>query len=152
MNAFHEKGWNQRFAVLGDAAEGVFDLVYPKNHPLGLNRPPFGMGGMDPVLRYTPDRMIRTGVVEVMGCGRDGILKLKHEKLEALKKWAQIMQVDLFVYHQTEEVYYQAPLPKWVRALSAHGTDDAFDDGKTYVALSTVDFPTQAIGVPYGET
>lgn len=152
MTAFHEQGWTQRFGVLGDTAEAVFDLVHPKNHKLGLNRPPFGLGGMDPVMRYTPDRMIRTSAVEVMGIGRDGVLKLKHEKLDALKTWAKIMLVDLFVYHQTADVYYQAPLSKWNLALARHGVDDEFDDGKTYIALSAEDFPCEPVEVPHAET
>jgi len=143
MTAFHEQAWAQRFGVLGDTAEAVFDIVHPKSHKLGLNRPPFGMGGMNPVMRYTPDRMIRSAAVEVMGIGRDGVLKLKHEKLDALKSWAKIMSVDLFVYHQTSEVYYQAPLSKWGRALTQHGIDSSFDDGKTYIALSAEHFPCE---------
>lgn len=152
MTAFNQHGWEHRSGFLGDTAEAVFDLVYPKNHKLGLNRPPFGLSGVDPVMRYTPDRMIRNAAVEVMAMGRDATLKLKHEKLDALKTWARIMPVDLFVYHKTAGVFYQAPIQKWNRVLAQHGVDDEFDDGKTFIALHADDFPCPPVEAPDGET
>ena len=149
---FNAQSFDKRFGYLGDTAEAAFDRVYPKHHKLGLNRPPFSMRGMDTVMRYTPDRMIHSATVEVMAIGHDNTLKLKHEKLDALREWAKIMPVDLFVYHKPKNVYWQAPIKQWSYRLSHHGTDSQFDDGKTYVALHTDNFPSQPFEVPDGET
>ena len=43
---FHEQSFEARLGAMGDTAEGVFDIVYPKHHKLGLNRPPFNVAGM----------------------------------------------------------------------------------------------------------
>lgn len=149
--SFHRQSFKTRFGTMGDPAEAVFDLVYPKNHKLGLNRPPFYMGGMVLAMRYVPDRMLRDRFVEVMGCGRDGKLKLKHEKIEALQTWQQIGPVELFVYDQFNETYYEAPLDAWVSAAHTLGASRTFDnDGKTYLELHISDFPTNQHPVPRG--
>jgi len=152
MKEYNSQTFDKRFGYLGDTAEAAFDRVYPKHHQLGLNRPPFSMRGMDPVLRYTPDRMLSTGLVEVMAIGHDNTLKIKHEKVDALKMWAKIASVDLFVYHKPKNLYWQAPLTKWVRRLGAHGVESEFDDGKTYIGLNAEHFPAEPIGVPHAES
>lgn len=126
---------------MGDTAEAVFDMVYPKNHKLGLNRPPFGVGGMPLGLRYTPDRMVRDRFVEIMGVGRDRTLKLKVEKFDALFMWEIVGPVNLFVYDQHDHAYYYAPIRNWFHQALDYGKSDAFHDGKRYIGLNVSDFP-----------
>lgn len=141
MNQFHKQTFNSRFGAMGDRAEQVFDEAHPKHHKLGLNRPPFSMAGMSAAMRYVPDRMTRHAFVEVMGIGRDRLLKVKDEKVEALLEWATIAPVDLFVYDQSSQCTYEGPLDRWVEALSTYGIDGMFGEGKTYKALSVDHFP-----------
>lgn len=146
---FHKQTFQRRFATMGDTSEAVFDLVYPKHHRLGLNRPPFFMGGMPLAMRYTPDRMLRDRLVECMGVGRDRLLKIKHEKIEALQAWACIGPVMLFVYDQTDHVYYEDTLDEWVRQTEAHGIGRTFEnDGKTYIELHVDHFPSNPLPIP----
>jgi len=152
MRDYNKQSFDARAGYLGDTAEAAFDRVYPKHHKLGLNRPPFTMRDMDAVLRYTPDRMLRTGMVEVMAIGHDNTLKIKHEKIAALKAWEKLATTDLFVYHKPKNVYWQAPISEWVQLLKKHGQDEAFSDGKTYVALKAKNFPGEPQQVPDGET
>ena len=147
--SFHRQSFTRRYATMGDTSEAVFDRVYPKNHQLGLNRPPFFMGGMTTAMRYTPDRMLRDRLVECMGVGRDRLLKLKHEKLDALHDWQAIGPVVLFVYDQHDNCFYEAPLQDWAGRFEAHGIDGTFDnDGKTYRALHVDHFPPSPQPIP----
>lgn len=152
MKDYNQQTFDNRFDYLGDTAENAFDTVYPQHHKLGLNRPTFSMRNMLPVMRYTPDRMIPSAAVEVMAIGHDLTLKLKHEKLDALQQWARIMPVDLFIYHQPSNTYWQQPLQQWSTQLAQHGQHERFDDGKTYIALHTKHFPGTQQQIPDGQT
>ena len=147
-NQFHEQPFSARFAVMGDQAEAVFDLIHPKNHELGLNRPPFGMAGMSAVMRYTPDRMTRDAFVEVMGFGRGQTLKVKHEKFEALQAWATIAPVELFIYDSHNQRYWEGPLDAWLWAYQDAETGVYPDNGKTYLTLPANQFPFDPTTIP----
>jgi len=152
MKHYNKQIFDARYAYLGDTAEEAFDRVHPKHHKLGLNRPNFGLKGVDANIRYTPDRLLPSGFVEVMAIGHDNTLKIKHEKVAALKAWAKLANTELFVYHKPKNLYWQAPMSSWTRRLNLHGTDEAFNDGKTYIALHTDKFPGEPQEVPDGET
>lgn len=146
--SFHKREWAHRYGMLGDAAEAVFDLVYPKSHNLGLSRPPFSVAGMAAELRYTPDRMLRDRLVEVMGFGQDRLLKIKTEKLDALKVWGKLAKVDLFVFDQTEHTYYEAPVTAWADACVKHANLATFPEGKEYWSLHVSHFPSEPTPLP----
>lgn len=149
MAQFHKQSFTKRFATMGDPAEAVFDLVHPRHHKLGLNRPNFNMLNMPVTMRQMPDRMLRDRIVECMGVGRDRLLKLKVDKEQALVVWEIIGPVWLFVYDSHKGVYYEAPLADWVRQFNAYGSDDMFEnDGKRYTALHVKHFPTDPKPVP----
>lgn len=147
--SFHQRSFKTRFGTMGDPAEAAFDLVYPKHHKLGLNRPPFFMGGMNLPMRYTPDRMLRDRFVECMGIGRDRLLKLKTEKVDALAVWTLIGPVDLFVFDQKLGTYHQAPIGDWQGHLEAHGNARTFEnDKKPYIELHVDHFPSPPTLLP----
>ena len=149
MSAFHQRSFSQRFGQLGDLAESIFDKVYPRHHKLGLERPPFFMGGMLQTMRCTPDRMLRDRLVECMGVGKDRKLKVKHDKLEGLAPWNGIGPVFLFVYDSWRHEWYEAPLDDWVRQLNTCGTPRTFEnDGKAYTELDVANFPTPPQPIP----
>lgn len=132
---------------MGDPAEAVFDLAHPKSHPLGLNRPNFTMTRMTDAMRYTPDRMTADGLYEVMGIGRDGTLKIKHEKIGALSTWQEVGPVFLFVYDQVASTYYEAPIDTWIASFDAFGVTKSFPEGKAYYAVSKRDFPCDPVQI-----
>jgi hypothetical protein len=85
---------------MGDEAEGIFDRLYPKSAPWGLNRPPFPVTKLHPNIRQAPDRIMRDCLVECMGFGngRDKHIKLKKPKLVALEWWNQIQPTYIFFW------------------------------------------------------
>lgn len=145
--SFHTQSFAARHNTMGDISEGVFDQVTEgRAHPLGLNR--FWMNGdrlymnkMTPAMRYAPDRMTAEGFVECMGVGRDQILKLKKEKLDALLEWAELGPVDLFVYDSHKVRWWQAPVGTWWAQCAEHATEGTFPEGKKFYALKTEHFP-----------
>ena len=147
-NKFYEQPFSSRFAKMGDQAEAIFDLIHPKNHELGLNRPPFGMAGMSAVMRYVPDRMTRDAFVEVMGFGRGQALKVKHEKFDALQAWATIGPVELFIYDSHHQRYWEGPLDAWTWAFQDAEEGVYPDNGKTFVSLPADKFPFDPTDVP----
>jgi hypothetical protein len=140
--SFNRAGFGARFATMGDPAEEIFAEVEPKHHKLGMRRPPFGLAGMPSTMRYIPDFVTRNSFVEVMGVGRDRLLKVKNEKLDALKLWSVLGPVELFVWDQHKDATFQAPLAEWVTAMTHHGERGTFSEGKSYIALHVDHFPT----------
>lgn len=150
MTAFNKQNFAKRFGKMGDEAEAAFDAVHPRNHSLGLNRPPFYMGGMRATMRQTPDKMTRDGLWECMGVGRDRKLKFKDDKLEALSVWDEhIGPVWLFVWDSHKKRYYEAPLQAWAGQLEAQGIARTFEnDGKAYRELDVDHFPSDPQPLP----
>lgn len=140
--SFHEQSFAARFGTMGDTAEAIFDEVCGhKTHELGLNRPNFSMREMTPQMRYTPDRLTADAFVECMGIGRDGILKIKDEKIEALTAWRELGPVKLFVYDQKNHSYFIAQWVDWLYAIERYAATETFPEGKTYKALYRDHFP-----------
>ena len=145
--SFHKQSFASRHNTMGDISEAVFDQITEgRSHPLGLNR--YWMNGdrlymnkMTPAMRYTPDRLTAHAFVECMGCGRDQILKVKHEKMEALLDWTDLGPVDLFVYDSSKARWWQAPIGTWWAQCREHGAEGTFPEGKRYYALATAHFP-----------
>ena len=79
---FKDQPWAARFVAMGDTAEEVFEEVAPFGNliRLGWNRPNIYMGDMSIVLKHMPDYYSGGYLIEVMGMGRDGILKLKLDR------------------------------------------------------------------------
>jgi hypothetical protein len=120
---FKDKPFKQRFAKMGDLAEGVFkkwaatnDVSYVE---YGMSRPPFDhFMRLSPFIRYTPDflceaqgktfrhlidergKPTRHFLVEIKGCGRDQLVKLKIDNIQELLRWQAVCgrPVILFVY------------------------------------------------------
>jgi len=144
MSQFHEAPFAQRYAIMGDIAESVFEDVEPKHHRLGYNRPPFYVANLPLMLRNLPDYMIKEGLVEVMGIGKDKTLKLKVEKLRSLLNWQLIANVELFVYDSHRKQYWRAPITEWELACAEYATMDRFpDDLRPYYRLNSDNFPNE---------
>lgn len=141
--SFKDQQFAQRFAAMGDQAEGVFESVYPEGLArYGINRPPINLKNVPEFIRFTPDYLTGKGLVEVQGFGRDQRFKLKDSKLEALRQWHDTFRTDLFVWDSHNKRYGWVRLPELEDALNLHGTADAFDGGANpYVWLKADDLP-----------
>ncbi len=145
--SYAEQPWGQRFGTLGDIAEGIFEEVRPLGTFLryGFNRPPFKLARIPDFVKHTPDYVTGTGhLVEVMGCGRDGIVKLKLTKWQALKTWNKATgnndAVVLFLWNSSTSEWTLIEWDELQRLVSKarRAGVKAFDDGNEYLAIPWV--------------
>lgn len=116
MTRYSKQPWGARFATLGDEAENV----YFEHKPLGPTtrwgfRRPEGVAvsKFPNAVAHTPDAVTYQHYVEVMGMGKDGVLKsVKVEKWAALQAWQKISKlcgmtggVMLFVWNSSRKEF-----------------------------------------------
>ncbi len=147
MSTFRDENWETRETTLGDPAEKAFALwcdqhgwAYVK---YGLDRPPVDLSQVEPEIRYTPDFLAdQLGLVEVQGCGKDGLFKFKHDKLEALRTWDyHLATVQVWLWHQPSDQCVVVPIVDLARMCYSHGgyrTDGLFDGHKPFASVSWV--------------
>lgn len=135
MTAFRDRSWGSRFQEMGDEAEQKFEENIGRGFArFGMNRPPIQVSMLPLKLRYTPDYMCSNGLYEVQGCGADGTLKLKEEKLQALVKWNDDFMTNLWVYDKTNNLYSCIAIP--VIVLNVDDLNyNYFPEGKKYFEL-----------------
>jgi len=145
---YSEQPFGMRLHSLGDLSETVFEQAHPLGpaERYGWNRPQnVRVRQMPQVVRNQPDYYTASNhFVEVMGVGRDGILKgMKVHKWESYKKWkkiAGIMEVsDLltFVWNSDTEEYVvlsYEQMKKLVDKGRRKGVE-AFNDGNQYYPI-----------------
>lgn len=154
--AYRNQPWNKRFGQMGDAAEHVFEQVRPLGPTIrfGWNRPEgVSVTHMPPVLRHTPDYYSDGSLVEVVGLGRDGILKLKVSKYDALKIWNQLLaegdeggECLLFVWNSAQKEWALLSwetIKKLVAKARRKGIEEFFD-GNAYFPILWEDIKEQA--------
>ncbi len=147
--SFSEQSFSQRFQVMGDAAEAVYEAVAPLGSTtrFGYRRPKGVKFGTFPeALRHAPDFTTASYFVEVMGLGRDGILKsMKLSKYEALKIWHAhgkkigLLGVALFIWNSSKKQYIVLSWKDIVEevkyAKRADGIQKFKNDGNEYYPL-----------------
>lgn len=129
---------------MGDEAEQVFETVATRHnwgyHRSGLNRPPFDMSRLPVNVRYTPDYLTETSYVEVQGFGKDRLVKIKQDKLDALAWW----DANCFC---TEIFLWDSVLRRWTiieigwfkhEPPSMHGV---YPEGKTWLGWTLDQLP-----------
>lgn len=127
--SFSEQPFNRRFSSMGDEAEGVFEAVLPLGNAIryGYRRPKgIKFSTFPEKLRHQPDFVTATYLVEVMGLGRDGILKsMKVTKFNALKVWDKIARelgllgVVLFVWNSSKKQFLVLSYKSIVKLVNA---------------------------------
>ncbi len=113
--AYRDQPFGQRFQVMGDTAEGVYLEVKPLGNTtrFGFRRPKGVKFSHFPErYRHMPDFITPTYLVEVVGLGRDGILKsIKVSKYDALKWWHKqakeggLMGLVIFIWNSSEREF-----------------------------------------------
>lgn len=135
METFRLKTFDERIKTMGDIAEQKFEKdAAVKFVRYGLNRPKINMAHLPPEIRHTPDYLTAQGLVEVQGLGKDQILKVKHEKLKALKWWSKVHPLYLFIYDSYRERTYMMPFKELIKKCTMSETNH-FPEGKPYYAM-----------------
>lgn len=146
---FHEQSFTKRFAFMGDEAERVYEAVKPlgNTHRFGFRRPKgIKFGTFPSGFRHMPDFITASYLVEVMGLGRDGILKsLKVDKYEALKYWHRLsmgfkgLGVAFFIWNSSKKNYIILAWSDIVEEVKyskrKHGVQAFENDGNEYYPL-----------------
>jgi len=134
---------------MGDTAENVYEAVAPLGNTcrFGFRRPKgVKFSTFPPKLRHQPDFVTASYMVEVMGLGRDGILKsMKESKYEALKVWNKfaialgLMGVILFVWNSSKKQFITLTWDDIVAEVNyskrKYGIQAFENDGNTYYRL-----------------
>lgn len=133
--SFANEPFSHRFQTMGDIAERKFEeLCDRKFCRYGLNRPPIHMGSLPLSVRHTPDYLTSESFVEVQGLGSDQVLKLKLEKMRALRSWHRMHRVVLFVYDSSNDRHANIPLAHLQR-MCKNAEVKLFPEGKEYYAI-----------------
>lgn len=138
---FNELSYGARFQTMGDTAEAVFLDRTPLGRAVtyGWSRPPLTMRLMEEFVRHTPDFYTETGwLVEAMGCGSDGIIKLKESKYKSLLEWNKKQRTCLFVWNSHKQIWAivgMDELKKLVATARKEGRVDQFHDGPTFFGI-----------------
>lgn len=139
---YRDQAWTARQGTMGDIAESKFEELCDRGFVrYGLNRPPIQMSALPAQLRYTPDYLTSAGFVEVQGCGRDGTLKFKAEKLAALSQWNGIHPVTLWMWDSHRKQWASVGLEEMYQLIAEHGTLGAFKEGTPYWAVKATAIP-----------
>lgn len=132
---YSDAPWEARYATLGDVAEAEFEAHYKLGFVrTGLKRPPVRVRDLHPYVRQLPDYLTSRGWVEVMGLGEDQILKLKIDKLAALRFWGMLMPVVLWVWDSHKRRHAEVPLER-LEKLAAKAKVSFFPEGALYYEL-----------------
>ena len=136
--------WHNRFQTMGDIAEGEFAKWARRNghsiERLGWDRPRMGVSKMSEILRHIPDFYASDGYLyEVVGMGRDGILKgVKVDKWESLKYWNTVQPLRLFIYNSSNGAWVMLPWPTLVQMVAKArrlGVRSFKNDGNEYYPI-----------------
>lgn len=130
---------------MGDEAESVYEAAKPMGNTVrfGWSRPKgINFQKLPATLRHMPDYYAQAGYfVEVMGLGRDGILKsLKVDKYDSLKTWAKIgrllgVELAIFVWNSHEKQHVTLMWNDVVEVVNQSKRKfgiKSFDDGNEY--------------------
>ncbi len=147
MSEFHQRPFSHRWAKMGDIAESAFLEQHPNAHRTGLNRTSLNTRAMSARLRYTPDFMLEDGLYEVMGFASRGnnVLKLKCEKIDALREWDILIPTYLWVRDSSTGNVWCSTASEWATACYQHGERKFFEDNnRAYWELPKLRFPEVA--------
>jgi hypothetical protein len=131
--SYYEQDFGARFAKMGDEAEQAYlTCVNPKAILSGLNRPALDVRKMPLNMRSAPDVTDLTWYAECIGVGRDGIVKIRWEKFEALHAWTCIAPIKIFVWSSAKKAWWLVDLADFEKACHVHGTPDRFPDNNKW--------------------
>jgi hypothetical protein len=130
--SFKDQPFDTRYQQMGDEAEQMFEKTHPRNFlRYGLDRPPIQVWRLPPFVRYTPDYLCSDGLYEVQGCGQDGLIKIKFEKLEALRQWNTLCPAYFWFWDRANKQYTILSVQDAVNGTQVF-KKGTFPEGKDY--------------------
>jgi hypothetical protein len=142
---FHQQSFAARIGTMGDVAETAFEQVWPyKVVRFGLNRPEISMAKLPEFIRYVPDYLSATQLIEVQGFGREQIVKLKIDKWHALKMWNLHHPTILFLYDSKKKRWAEISVDDLTVYLRQNDVAiDSFHDGNQFYSIPAADLPVE---------
>lgn len=164
---YRNQTFEKRFEIMGDTSENVFRKWATKAGinfvPYGLNRPPFDFFRYLPAeIRHTPDflceqsretpvfpklrtpklKFARHLLVEIKGCGKDQLIKIKHAEFETMQKWEAFTDRPILVwaFDSHKQRVSTSLIGSRIAALSEIVATGYYNDGgprKPYWAIPT---------------
>jgi hypothetical protein len=142
--SYRDGSWQQRVTVLGDPGEKAFerwaDSAGLRWERMGWNRPAPSLKKWPAALRSMPDYAVHDRVIEVVGHGQDGTLKLREPKVTSLDRWAEFLEgfpLHVWVYDSHRELCAELPWAELKAAIEDVGWDGQFREGTPYRAVRT---------------
>lgn len=133
---FNERPFADRMSAMGDEAEQAFEAVWPNAYErYGFNRPKPSMKRWSLRVRYTPDFIDASGLIECQGFGRDRLLKIKEEKARALRLWAQDDRLRFFIWDRTKQRWTCVDWQVIDTMSMTPYSEGVYHEGKPFVAL-----------------
>lgn len=132
MTDYKDQPFNTRFSTMGDVAETAYE-EWAESHDIrfdrfGHNRPRSNMFKWPAFIRYAPDYITHDRLVEVKGCGRDRLAKIKAENLQAMREWGEWMPVSVFLWNSAiqEHAFFDIDhkFMNWVSTLTSNRFPD----------------------------
>jgi hypothetical protein len=135
-DSFADSSWSARYAAMGDESESVFREVHDKPYiEWGLRRPPIKVSNLPLRVRCAPDFLTSDELIEAMGMGREGVLKLKIEKWLGLSLWAFEFPLRIFVWDSHRRRYGYLTFKQVTDFISSGVKLRRFPEGKAYYEL-----------------
>jgi hypothetical protein len=161
--AFSDRSFAQRYLVLGDECEGIFEKWAASEElafiRYGLNRPPFNsVGSMPAKIRMSPDYLcehktkqgkIKHFFIECKGCGF--YLKIKQETLTNLHEWNQDLPVFFYVYSSKTHSYAVISFEDMVALCRKSPQKEFSNDHKVYFQIHPDDITWIALDESFKE-
>lgn len=129
---------------MGDPSELALAEAFPgKVEVFGWNRPAVSMARMAAAIRHQPDAYLDQPeggyLVECVGCGRDGKIKFRSDKIEALALWQTIQPVRIWAWRSTTKTGYLVEWSDfrrlWWAAAHATGVAAFANDNNLYAEV-----------------
>jgi len=141
--SFAKGTFAQRFSAMGDEAEAKFQEVWTASYErFGWSRPKLKIGSWPPLLRHVPDFATSSELIETIGFGRDGIIKLKLKKVDALLGWNALLPVRVFLWDSSTSRWAATPIGVIYEAC-LRSPVKSFDDGGDYYAVVAKGLPVE---------
>lgn len=138
--SFANRPWVERLAKMGDESEGEFQrwatIERIKVVRFGYDRPPFNVGKQHLWVKARPDFESEDAWYEVKGVGRDQLLKLRFDKLEALRFWQLMKPLGVIIWvwdsHNKRSTFVDLPT---LENVLKDCEIEAFPEGHRYYAV-----------------
>lgn len=127
--SYHTMPYSARANTLGDESEAKYLELHPNSDRYGFDHTDINLKNVPAFVRYRPDFIQHNRLVECMGFGRDGTLKIKLEKLYVLQQWNSVFHTDMFFWDSSERRHITMHVNDVALACKKNAKLDQFHEG-----------------------